>query len=161
MTGPDFIEVNVRADRYLIAQAVADCDKCDRRTRLAALGVLPGHEVIALDDGAGDEPSVMDTWEVAAQAALLFDVDYLPESVGLRMLAMAPGYGVNQEQCWANHCEHCGAAYLDADLFCEPGGAFLPTNEASARRILWVAVNEPFEAHAAGYAPEPEVFGTG
>jgi hypothetical protein len=46
----------------------------------------------------------------------------------------------------------------DHDLFCEPGGAFLPTTELSAGLIQLLPIDEAFEAAAAGYAHQPEFF---
>ena len=56
---------------------------------------------------------------------------------------------------WANHCEHCGSVQEDHDLFCEPEGAFLPVDAASASAIELTRIEEPFAAVAGGYAYDP------
>ena len=54
---------------------------------------------------------------------------------------------------WANHCEACDSLLDDQDLFCEPGGAFLPSSEAAAGAIDLIVFEERFEVAAGGYAP--------
>jgi hypothetical protein len=92
---------------------------------------------------------------------LLFHVNYLPDAVLRRLHQATPSYDFDpsdEVSCWANHCEHCGRAQDDNELFCEPEGAFLPASAAGARLIRLVAVDEPLEAGAAGFAYEPEYF---
>jgi len=43
----------------------------------------------------------------------------------------------------------------DHDLFCEPGGAFMPISAEAARRIQFVTIESCFQAAAGGYAYEP------
>jgi len=113
-------------------------------------------------------------WSVATGNAFLFFLECIPEPVLQRMHAYAPAYRLNSPAeaplCeagasaaddaphWANHCDACGGAFDDDQLFGEPGGGFLPTSEAEARLIQLVPVNEPLEAGAGGYAYEPQYF---
>jgi hypothetical protein len=46
----------------------------------------------------------------------------------------------------------------DQELFCEPGGAFLPTSESAAGLIDLLPIDLAFEAVAGGYAHEPSFF---
>ena len=162
--------VNLRADRYCVAETRDTCHHCRRATRLVAVVLGAGHEVLEWDDdaadGAGDDAADgaddMGTWEVAAQPAFLFHVAYLPEHVQ-RQLCGRSAYSLDRsapdaESCWVNHCEHCGARFDDQDLYCEPGGAFCPASEAQARMIALRVVEEPIGVDAAGYAQEPEFF---
>lgn len=153
-------DCNVRACRYLIAQTVGTCPRCHRATRLVALGLPAGHEISEPDDDAPDGAGAGDTWVVADHMALLFHVVHLSEHVPPRVAERSGAYRrdaalAGAESCWANHCEHCGAPFDDQDLFCEPGGAFLPVSEIAARRIRWQLVDEAIAAAAGGYAPEP------
>lgn len=154
---------NIRASRYFIAQATGICARCDRPSRLLALALPPGHEVLELADDTPSEPGAADTWATVNHPALLFHVAHLSENVRSQLCGISPAYrkafvepGV--DSCWANHCDHCGAAFDDQDLCCEPGGAFLPVSEADAGRIQLSTVEEPLAADAAGYAQEPDFF---
>jgi hypothetical protein len=114
----------------------------------------PGHEVLE-DDGE-------DVWSVVTGSAFLFFVEYLPEPVLQRMRTLAPAYRLSSpaddEPHWVNHCETCGRAFDDDELFGEPGGGFVPTSEAEARLIELVSVDQALEAGAGGYAYEPQFF---
>jgi hypothetical protein len=162
--------INLRADRYYIAEARGTCGHCRQATRLVAVVLPGGHEVLEWDDdaaeGAGDDApddaGEAGTWEAVARPAFLFHVAYLPEHVQRRLCAgsaysparSAPG----DESCWVNHCEHCGAPFDDQELFCEPGGAFCPASDAEARSIDLSMVEEPIGVDAAGYAEQPQFF---
>lgn len=155
----DSIAINLRADRYGVAQTTDTCRHCGQATRLVAVVLPAGHEVLEWDD---DDVDDMGTWQLAAQPAFLFHVAYLPEHVQRQMCA-ASAYAIERsapdtESCWTNHCEHCGAHVDDQELFCEPGGAFCPASGAQARSIDVAVVDEPIGVDAAGYAPHPEFF---
>jgi len=156
-------DINVRSDGYFIAHAIGTCGCCHASTRLLALAVPPEHEALAMDTDAESEEAAQDTWEVASCNAFLFYIGYLPDAVRRRLSEFSPSYRVArsaaaQGSYWANHCERCGSLFDDHDLFCEPEGAFLPTNDASAAAIRLQWINEPIEAAAAGYACDPEFF---
>jgi hypothetical protein len=180
--------INLRADRYYIAQRRDTCRHCRQETRLVALVLPGGHEVLEWDDDAaecaGDDAPAdageVGTWETSTQPAFLFHVAYLPEHVRRQLCARAayavarnapgvecsPGTGSSPgddsssgaESCWVNHCEHCGAPFDDQDLYCEPGGAFCPATDAEARAIDLEPVDEPIGVDAAGYAEQPQFF---
>jgi hypothetical protein len=119
--------------------------------------------VLEPDDEAQDEETAVDTWRIAAVSAFLFYVEYLPAAVQNRLKQVTQSYrlgdcAVVAGSHWANHCEHCGSLLDDHELFCEPDGAFLPTDESRARIIHLVPIDEAFEADAAGYAYEPDFF---
>ena len=102
-------------------------------------------------------------WSVAAHNAFLFYVDFLPEIICSRLQQLAQWYRFGQSRAtesshWANHCERCDSLLDDHELFCEPEGAFLPANEASAALIHLLPIDESIEAAAAGYAYEPAFF---
>jgi hypothetical protein len=130
------------------------------RTRLVALALPPSHESLSLAEDDEDGP-VSDSWDEVPWSALLFYVGYLPEGVQQRVQAFSETYRpavgpAAQGSYWANHCEHCGSLQEDHDLFCEPAGAFLPVDAASASAIELTRIDEPFAAAAAGYACAPE-----
>jgi len=151
--------INLRADRYCVAQTMDTCRHCGQATRVVAVVLPAGHEVLDWDDDDADD---LGTWQPAAQPAFLFHVAYLPGHVQRRMCAQS-AYAIERsvpgnESCWANHCEHCGAYVDDQELFCEPGGGFCPASEAQASLIDLEVVDEPIGVDAAGYAPQPEFF---
>jgi hypothetical protein len=152
--------VNVRSKDYLIARTTGPCARCGVRTPLIALALPPAHERLspAADDEDGPLP---DSWDQVPWSAFLFYVGYLPDGVQRRVHASSRTYRpalspAVQGSYWANHCEHCGSLQEDHDLFCEPEGAFLPVDAASAGAIELTRIDEPFAAAAAGYACEPE-----
>jgi hypothetical protein len=154
-------DINIRASRFIVAQTLGVCGHCRKATRLVALAVPPGHMALELDDEAQDEETAVDTWRIAANHALLFHVEYLPAAVRRRLRQFASSYRLSDPAAhWANHCGHCGASFDDQELFCEPGGAFLPPDESSAGSIHLERIDEAFEAVAAGYAYEPCFFGS-
>jgi hypothetical protein len=150
--------VNVRSKDYLIARTVRPCAHCGARTTLVALVLPPSHETLSLAEGDEELP---DSWDEIPASAFLFYVGYLPDGVRQRMQASSKTYRPAVSPAapgsyWANHCEHCGSLQEDQDLFCEPEGAFLPVDAASASAIELTRIDEPFAAAAAGYACEPE-----
>jgi len=152
--------VNVRSKDYLIARSVRPCTHCGVGTPLVALVLPPSHEILSLaeDDGSGP---LADSWDETHGSAFLFHIGYLPDRVQQRVQASSKTYRLAvspaaQGSRWANHCEHCGSLQEDHDLFCEPEGAFLPVDAASASAIELTRIDEPFAAAAAGYAREPE-----
>jgi len=157
------MDINRRAQRFFVAQTRGVCNDCNRSTPLVAVGLWPGHEALELDEDAPDDAHAVDRWEVAHHAAFLFHVAYLSSNAQSRIMAICPAYALDHDEsgdelCWTNHCEHCGAPFDDQDLFCEPGGAFLPVSEADAGLIQIRNLEEAIAAVAAGDAPEPPFF---
>ncbi len=153
--------VNVRSDGYWIAHTIGACAHCRAASRLVALALPPGHQSLMFegDDRRGE--FVQYVWERARASAFLFYVEYLPRRVQRRLRKFSRGYRFTRSDpvqgCyWANHCVACGAPMDDHDLFCEPGGAFLPTSPASAAAITLVRIPQPLDAGAIGYACEPQ-----
>lgn len=157
-------DVNIRSQRFFLARTTATCGRCSGRTSMFAFAVPPGHEVLELDGAAAEELS-MDSWRIAACNAFLFYVAFLPAGIrerlgqGMRSYRLDTTHEGTSSRYWANHCEQCGAQLDDQELFCEPEGAFLPTSESDAGLIQLLAIEKPFEAAAAGYAPDPQFFG--
>jgi hypothetical protein len=152
--------VNVRSKDYLIARTARPCAYCGVQTPLVALVLPPSHETLSLAEDDEDGP-LRDSWDQVPWSAFLFYVGYLPDAVQQRVQTSFKTYRpavspAAQGSYWANHCEHCGSLQEDHDLFCEPGGAFLPVDAASASAIELTRIDEPFAAAAAGYAGEPE-----
>jgi hypothetical protein len=155
--------INIRSGRYFIARTVATCWCCRASTRLIALALPPEHETLAMDAGAETEELAQDSWEEASCSAFLFYIEYLPHDVQKRLGKVSSSYRFAFSKAasgsyWANHCERCGTLLDDHDLFCEPGGAFLPTNHSSAAAIELLRIDDPIEAAAAGYVFEPPFF---
>jgi hypothetical protein len=156
-------DINVRSDAYFIARTVGTCECCRAPTLMLAVALPPGHETLALDAEAENEATAEDTWETASCNAFLFYIELLPPAVQRRLQEISPFFrfarsGQMQGSHWANHCERCGSQLDDHDLFCEPEGAFLPTDPAAAEAVLLSLIEEPIEAAAAGYVCDPEFF---
>jgi hypothetical protein len=156
-------DINVRSDAYFIARTYGTCGCCGVSTLLVAVALPSEHETLAFDAEAESEASAQDTWGHAACNAFLFYIGYLPLAVQRRLQEISPNFrfahsGRTQGSHWANHCERCGSLLDDHDLFCEPEGAFLPTDPAAAGTVLLSLIREPIEAATAGYTCDPEFF---
>ena len=156
--------VNVRSKGYLIARTAGVCAHCGLKTRLVALVLPVSHEALSLAEDEQDGTET-DSWDTVPCSAFLFKLGYLPDDVQRRMGGFSKTYrpamsAAAQGSYWANHCEHCGSLLDDHELFCEPDGAFLPTDESNASIIHLVPIDEALEAVAAGYAYEPYFFGS-
>jgi len=155
-------QVNYRSRMYSIARALQRCGCCARLTAVVAVVLPPGHETLAFDEDADEESAPADVWEVAEAGALLFFIEYFPESVRARLQGVSRHYQLGHAEAgplyWTNQCSFCGAEQDDFELFCEPEGAFSPTSKEAAALIRLHEVSEPFEAEAAGYADAPELF---
>jgi hypothetical protein len=148
-------EVNVRSRAYYVVRTQFPCWHCGASTRVLALAVPYSHETL------DDAESQIDVWQRADANALLFYIEGLPAGVQRRLDELSKSFRLGESAAtlnayWANHCEHCGALLDDHELHCEPGGTFMPSSEAAAGKIELLEIQEPFEAVAAGYAPEPE-----
>ena len=156
-------DVNIRSDSYWIAHTIGECARCGAATQLVAIALPPGHESLTLEwSGDGEEPAGH-VWESTAARAFLFYIEYLPESLRRRLHEFSRNYRLAESDYthapyWANHCDSCGAAMDDHDLFCEPGGAFLPTTPQSAAEVTLTRIAEGIQAGAIGYACEPQFF---
>jgi hypothetical protein len=154
-------KINVRSGSFWFAHATGECGGCGAQTRLVALALPPGHQSLEFDGNAEEDGFGAHSWETAEWGAFLFYVHYLPAKIQRRLQAASRGYryafsGRTQGFYWANHCAACGALIEDHDLFCEPGGAFLPTTAAGAAAVTLERVEEALEAGAAGYACDPQ-----
>lgn len=156
-------DVNIRSPRFLLARTIGTCPHCLSPTPLVGLALPPGHMVLELDHEARDDAQAIDAWRIASGSAFIFEVEFIPAAVHSRIGQVTglfrPGGTAGAHACWVNHCERCAGLLDDNDLFCEPDGAFSPTNDATASLIQLVSVDEAFEAVAAGYAYEPAYFG--
>ena len=155
-------DINNRSPTYCIARAPQRCGQCARVFPVFGLAVPPGHETLEADAGV-DETELPELWHVAEAGALLFFIENLPESVQERMrqltLHYRPDYSEPARQSyWMNHCSFCGLKHGDFELYCEPGGAFLPVSSEAGARIRLHEILEPLAAQAAGYAFAPEYF---
>jgi hypothetical protein len=123
-----------------------------------ALAVPPAHELLDVDSEVAAKTE--DAWLPADIPAFLFFVTWLPDAVIHRLPEYLEDHRLEGapdplQSYWRNHCEHCGTPQDDEELHCEPG-VFMPSNETEAANIDLIYVDEPFEAAAAGYAPDPE-----
>jgi hypothetical protein len=173
---------NLRSERYILARTRCRCESCRAETRVVAVALPPGHELLTLDveegpvksAGRDDAPaehrgegsaerhaSGEHVWDRAPSAAFLFHVESLPALVRDRLAAASPGYRHATRGAmsyYANHCEACGRTFDDQELFCEPEGAFQPVNEIAAAAIVLTAIEEPVSARASGYSVAPQFF---
>jgi hypothetical protein len=164
---PTLAHANVRSQTYYVARTNVRCWHCGLSTRLLALAMPRNHETLDEDAQAdadcGDRAS--EAWQRAAVNAIIFYVERLPEAVKDRLNRISPFFRLAHSAAtlnsyWANHCEHCGLLLDDHELHCEPDSGFMPSSKAAAANIQLQQIREPFEAVAAGYAFEPEFFGS-
>jgi hypothetical protein len=124
--------------------------------------VPASHESVIVEDNeeAEDGDNEPPAWELIDCNAILFYVERLSIRAQRQLTAVCTGFrpahsDAIEDSYWANHCDHCGRMFDDHELHCEPGGAFLPVDEESARNIDVLEVEEPLAAAAIGYSLEP------
>jgi hypothetical protein len=143
----------VRSANYFIARATTRCWQCGLASCVWALALPQSHEVLDSEN----------PWQAAGVSAVLFYVAHLPDAVQRRLRRLTSLLRVASSPAtlncyWANHCEHCESLLEDHELHCEPGSAFMPSDQLQATNIVLMSIDEPFEATAGGYAIEPEFF---
>ena len=159
---PQEVEIQIRSQRYCIAEAVTSCWKCGQSTRVYGFVIPSGHDVS--EDAQADPPekavagaegyradSTVPRWINSNESVAIQFVRYIPPAVVRRIQRLSPNYRVDysrqaEESYWMNHCEHCGMKQGDFNLFCEPGGAFFPVTEEECSLITLHWVEEPFAA---------------
>jgi hypothetical protein len=151
--------INVRSAAYFIASTEGGCTQCGETTRLLALALPGGHEV--LDPDAA--PEAADAWQPAPLPAVLFDVHCLAEPVRRELQHRSAAYRLSEDAAgggarWSNHCEHCGAVQDEQALHGEPDVAFMPMSPEAAAAIRLDAIPEPLCAGASGYSADPAFF---
>jgi hypothetical protein len=156
-------DVNYRSPTYCIARGLQRCEQCARLFPVAGLAMPPGHETLEDDAQAAETPEPAQRWHVSEAGALLFFIEYLPLAVQHRVSLLTPHYRLDYGESasqwyWMNHCAYCGLKHGDFDLYCEPGGAFLPLSATARARMRLYEILEPLAAQAAGYVYAPEYF---
>lgn len=156
--------INVRATRYLGALARCACHRCGREMVAIGIALEAGHQM-CIDDGArGGVGPLGGVWRTVRSPAWLFDVEYLPRRVRVRLQRLSPGYRLAERPTtgghrWLNHCPHCGAVQDDDDLHGEPDVAFMPFSLSAAERIELRAIDGSFVAAIGGHCDDPPLFG--
>lgn len=157
-------EINVRSPYYFIARTQDICEHCGASMELFALVVPPGHETLDVGDddveNAPDEGMAADRWVVADHHALLFHIESLSAGVQARLASLTRSFRPERRDpdaaaTWVNHCAACGSQMDDDTLFCEPGEAFCPIEEAGIARIRSLRIDEALEAAAGAYSVDP------
>lgn len=133
----------VRSNRYFIAQSACRCWNCREKTKVFGFILPSGHETFEpYEDGRGE-------WHRHDDLTIVYYVTDLFPSVASRINSFSKRYRLDfskttQSSYWMNHCEYCGAKQGDFHMYCEPGGAFSPTDEHSASGIVLHEFAEPF-----------------
>ncbi len=157
MSTPEDSEINLRATQGALARTSTTCPRCGVATMVYGLFVAAGHAILD-EEEASAGAACADSWSIVPVPALVFQVDYLPAPLATRLRWLAPTWARREVTHggggWANHCGHCGLVLEDMELFCEPGGAFVPLDAESAARIELVFLGV-IEARAAGHAYAP------
>ncbi|MDN2677946.1 DUF5710 domain-containing protein [Janthinobacterium sp. SUN033] len=140
---PTVPDVNIRSQRYGIAQTETVCWKCDELTRVYGFVLPPGHQTVEQDEDGVDE------WYEHDSSAMALYVTDLPPTVIARLKPITRHYYVDfskttNSSYWMNHCENCGMKQGDFAIYCEPGGAFFPMDEYATSKISLQSVHEPF-----------------
>lgn len=140
---PEPPEINVQADRYSIVQTEETCWRCGELTRVHGFLLPVGHKTLEhADDGVSE-------WYVHGEAAMVFYVTDLYPAVAKQIKAITPHYfedfsKTTNSSYWMNHCEHCSMKQGDFNLYCEPGGAFLPIEDYTVASIRRQTVGASF-----------------
>lgn len=144
-------EANVRAEHYSIVRAPGVCPRCGCRNELTALMVPPGHAVRDLEACSAVRSA---GWEIVPCSAFLFHLERLAPAVEQRLCSRSARRG-SMLRDRINRCTRCEHVWPEEELFCEPGGAFLPQSEAEAQRLAFHPVAEPLWGSVGGHAPDP------
>lgn len=142
---PPGFSPNMRSPLYFIARNIRSCWKCFAITRVFAVLLPAGFEVME------STPSGKGNWLRRNQAAFLAYLSAIPEPVSQRIAPLAPHYRPDYSKTissfyWMNHCEKCGAALGDFDTMEEHNSPFAPATPHDARNIILYPVEQPFEA---------------
>ncbi len=142
---------NIRASLFFLAASTRDCWRCAAATRVFALVLPVGHEVLYVGDVPAD-----DHWQQSEEPVVLSYVGHLAAPVAARLPPLAPDYRMDFSQTtgtsyWMNHCEHCAAKLGDFDTVCEYDGAFSPRTSEEAAEIYLEEITEPFATACGGY----------
>jgi hypothetical protein len=154
-------DVNNRSASYFIAYALQRCAQCGNLTPVVGLVLPAGHQALEVATDAALGVPAADAWVTVEASAILFDVEYLSDAVAKNLRELSQHYRAHLDETsgrsnWMNHCSFCAAPQADAELYCEPEGAFMPISPAAAAKIRLHEVCEPLEAQACGCAYAPE-----
>lgn len=150
---------NHRSRTYRIARALQRCANCTALTPVVGLVLPAGHETLV----AYGDTDAEHAWEISESEALLFFVESVPQEVQARLQQLSAHYRLHHEPgtthgCWMNHCASCGVPLDDAEVFCEPEGAFAPLCAEVAASICLHFVPQPCAVQASGYVYAPELY---
>lgn len=140
---PDHPTINVKADSYTIVQTEESCWKCGELTRVHGFLLPAGHRTLEyVDDGISE-------WYKHREAAMVFYVTDLFPAITEQIRAITRHYfedfsKTTNSSYWMNHCESCSMKQGDFNLYCEPGGAFLPIDDHAVARIRSQVVRASF-----------------
>ena len=142
---------NVRSSKYFIVESRIRCAKCEVVTTVFGLALPAGYESLQVDDDIPDDES--GPWEALGIAAVLSNVEYLPETVAQRIRSVTQNFRLDLHSeggvsFWMNHCEHCGAQMEEEELHGDPGSPFAPVSDEGLEDIRSHEVREPFTAWA-------------
>lgn len=168
-------DINIRTEHYYILESSKACWKCGSPTRVFALAMPVGHELLEpIEDDdmefESDEAyeswlnsSESSEWQAADMRASIHYVEYVSRTVEARLRALTPHFRpdfsqTTQSTYWMNHCTSCGMKQGDFEMHCEPQGAFMPLYPEDATRTVLHHVGEPFEAFYGGYSYDLEFF---
>lgn len=148
----------IRAGSYFLAESTRQCWRCSRPTRVFAIILPAGHQVLRPPDDA-DEAS----WEIAEEPTLLSYITYLVNPVPERLRALAPCLradfsATTRSFYWMNHCERCCAKQGDRETLEEFDSPFSPATPEHASGISLRAILEPFAAQCGGHTCGIELF---
>jgi hypothetical protein len=146
------IEVNHRANSFLIAHALQRCASCSELTPAVALLLPADHETLE-EDGESDN-----SWFSPRCQALVFFIEYISEHARVHLQRLSSLYWLDRQpgspqHHWMNHCASCGAQQEDTHLYCEPDGTFALFGEGlRPEEVALHLVQEPCAVRAGGWA---------
>ncbi len=149
---------NIRAGSYLLAESTRECWRCSRQTRVFALMLPAGHEVLD-----GEDDLACDEWQVAEEPTVLSYIGHLADPIPARLRALAPDYRLDFSQMtgdfyWMSHCEHCAAKQGDFETIEEYDSPFNPATPDHAAEILLREIPEPFAGSCGSYTCGIQLF---
>jgi hypothetical protein len=142
---PNEANITVRARSHFIARSATKCWACNKLTSVYGFVLPSGHEILEF----GEEEDAPDIWCRYDEPAIVYYISNLQQAVVDRIRSFTKRYRVaysktTRSSYWMNHCEHCGMKQGDFEMYCEPGGAFYPTDDTEASAIILNKFAEPF-----------------
>lgn len=148
--------INLRSRRFWRLQTEALCIPCGEMSKVIALVVPPGHEVL-LEDEEDEKPAK--DWIVREHFSILETIHYLlptafdaiyKDSYWFYPKPMA----VRKSILYLNFCQFCHSDFPEAELFGEPGSGFMAIDPDDSEKFTVDEFEVPLMASVSAFSEE-------